>query len=201
MATASICAKLKNGQDASCAAPVRRYYQQTVVINKDDIDPDSIVISVPTSLAPDCAYTVEFSLKDGTTGYKFIGSENGSTYKGYFDKTLSDLGYAQYTHNAQLLVVGADEATKCILDSLGKGNYVVAYQFADGTVEIYGLEYGLTAGDYTYDVQEGGGGTPIILSSRETAPERYVPLVYKSGTPGGETADFDSAFANGAPSV
>lgn len=199
MATASICAKLKNGQDASCVAPVRRYYQQAVVINKDDID--TFTVNVPTSLDPDCVYTAEFSLKEGTTGYKFIGSENGSAYKGYFDKTLSDLGYAQYTHNAQILVVGADEATKCILDSLGKGNYVVAFQFADGTVEIYGLEYGLTAGDYTYDPQEGGGGTPIILSSRETAPERYVPFVYKSAIPGGETADFDSAFANEAPSV
>lgn len=201
MAVTSICGTLKNGQDASCVSPVRRYYQQAVVINKTDIDPSTVVTTTPTAENPDCAYNVQFSLKQGATGHRFTGSENGSTYKGYFDKTVSDLGFAQYTHNAQILVVGADEESKCILDSLGKGNYVVAFQFSDGTVEIYGMENGLSAGDYTYDVQEGGGGTPIILSSRELAPEGLVPLVYKSLTPGGENADFDSAFANDLPSV
>lgn len=201
MAVASICGTLKNGQDASCIAPVRRYYQQAVVINKNDIDTTTVVITTPTAEEPTCAYSVEFSLKEGKTGYKFVGSENGSTYKGSFDKTLSDLGFVQYKHNAQILVIGADEESKCILDSLGKGTYVVAFQFSDGTVEIYGMQTGLTAGDYTYDVQEGGGGTPIILSSLDIAPEGYVPLIYKSGTTGGENADFDSAFANDAPSV
>ena len=201
MAIASICGTLKNGQDASCVAPVRRYFQQAVVINQDDIDQTTVDITVPTAENPTCAYNVAFSLKEGKTGYRFAGSENGSTYKGYFDKSVSDLGFVQYKHNSQLLVVGADEESKCVLDSLGKGNYVVANQFSDGTVEIYGMQNGLVAGDYTYDVQEGGGGTPIILSSRETAPENYVPLIYKSATLNGENADFDSAFANEAPSV
>lgn len=201
MAVASICGTLKNGQDASCIAPARRFYQQAVIINKSHIDPASVVLSVPTSDAPECLYNVQFSLKTGETGLRFTGPESGSSYKGYFDKTNSDLGYSQYVHNAQILVVGSSEEAKCILDSLSKGKYVVAYQFTDGTVEIYGFQNGLTTGDFTYDVQEGGGGTAIVLSSLETAPENYVPLVYKSAVPGGENADFDSNFDNGAPSV
>lgn len=201
MAVASICGTLKNGQDASCVAPARRFYQQAVIINKSDIDPESVVLSVPTAEAPDCLYNVQFSLKEGKTGLRFTGPESGSSYKGYFDKSLSDLGFVQYVHHAQILVVGSDEDAKCILDSLGKGKYVVAYQFTDGTVEIYGWQNGLTAADFTYDAQEGGGGTPIDLASLETAPENYVPLVYKALIPGGETADFDSNFDNGAPSV
>ena len=169
---------------------------------------------LPDTSAVPCEYTVQFSLKDGKTGYRFSGPEAGSTYKGYFDKSTSDLGFAQYKHNAQILVVGSTEEAKCIIDSLSKGSYVVAYQFTDGTVEIYGFQTGLTTGDFTYDVQEGGGGTDrsgtgsqnpgrtaIVLSSLDTAPENLVPLVYKSLVPGSETADFDSNFENGAPSV
>ena len=201
MAVASICGTLKNGQDASCIAPARRFYQQAVIINKSDIEPTSVVLSVPTAEAPECLYNVQFSLKTGKTGLRFTGPESGSSYKGYFDKTNSDLGFSQYVHNAQILVVGSTEEAKCILDSLSKGKYVVVFQFTDGTVEVYGFQNGLTTGDFTYDVQEGGGGTAIVLSSLETAPENYVPLVYKSLVVDGENADFDSNFDNGAPSV
>jgi len=199
MAITSICAILKNGQDAACIAPVRRFYQQAVLINKTDIDTATVVLSIPTDST--CAYNVQFSLKEGKTGLRFTGSESGSTYKGYFDKSISDLGYVQYKHNAQILVVGSTEESKCILDSIGKGKFVAAYQFTDGSVEVYGWENGLSAGDFTYDVQEGGGGTAIVLSSMDLSPENYVPLVYKSLTLNGETADFDANFENAAPSV
>lgn len=199
MAITSVCGSLKNGQDASCIAPVRRYYQQAVLINKADIE--TYTINKPTEEDPTCKYSVEFSLKSGKTGYRFTGSEGGSSYKGYFDKSTSDLGYPQYKHNAQILIVGSDEEAKCILDSISKGRIVVAYQFTDGTVEIYGIEQGLTTGDFTYDVQEGGGGTAVVLSSLDVAPENLVPLVYKSAVDGGESADFDANFENNAPSV
>lgn len=201
MAIFSICGNLKNGQDASCIAPARRFYQQAVLINLGDIDRTTEVITTPTAEVPDCAYSVQFSLKDGKTGYRFTGPESGSSYKGYFDKSNADLGFVQYKHNAQILVVGSDEEAKCILDSLSKGKYAVAYQFTDGTVEIYGYVNGLTTGDFTYDVQEGGGGTAIVLSSLDTAPENFAPLVYVSAVPGSESADFDANFDNGAPSV
>lgn len=197
MAITSVCGTLMNGQDASCVSPSRRYFQQAVVINKSDIA--SFTITAPTE-ANACAYHVEFSLKEGKTGFLFAGSENGSVYKGFFDKSQSDLGFAQYAHSVQMLVVGADEAAKCVLDALGKGSYVVALQIGD-LIEVYGVQNGLVAGDYTYDLQEGGGGSAIVLSSAETAPESRLPLVYKSATPDGEVADFDSLFANEEPSV
>lgn len=202
MAVTSPCAELKGGQDISCTSPLRRFYQQAVIINKSDIDTTTVEITAPTTGGgtPTCAYNVQFSLKTGKTGYMFKGSENGSVYKGYFDKATNEtFGVPDYTHHVQILLVGVSEETKCYLDALDKGSYVVAMQFADGTVEMYGFQSGMTTEDYTYDPQEGGGGTPIILSSREISPEPRVPLVYKSQVEGGETADFDSLFANDTP--
>ena len=82
-----------------------------------------------------------------------------------------------------MLAGGVSEAVKCILDSIDKGSFVAAFQLGDGTVEILGIENGLTTGDYTYDVQGGGGGTAVVLSSLEDAPERYLPLIYESAVP------------------
>jgi hypothetical protein len=192
MAITSICGTLKAGLDLSCVAPTRRYYQQAVIINKADIE--TITVNPPT--AETCAYTVEFSLKDGKTGYRILGGANGSTFKGMFAKSVNDTtGIVEYIHTAQLLIAGVDAATKCVLDALDKGSYVVALQIGN-TVEIFGIQNGLTTGDYTYDVQEGGGGAAIPLQSREDAPEGYLPLVYESAVPGSEVADFDDMFAN-----
>lgn len=194
MAIQSLCAKLFNGFDASCDAPTRKYYQQAVLINKSDIE--TYTITKPDYGTPTCNYKVAFTLKSGATGYKFIGPEAGSNYFGSYDKTRNDLGYAQYIHNTQILIAGVDETTKCILDSLDKGSFVVALQLKDGTVEIYGVVNGLTTGDYTYNIQEGGGGTSVQLSSLEDAPESSLPFVYESAVPGSESADFDANFSN-----
>ena len=194
MADLSLCAKLFNGLDVSCDVPQRKYYQQACIINKDDID--VVVITLPDSEGKLCEYKATMSLKVGTTGYKFLGPEKGSSFKGFVSKSTSDLGYPQYNHQTQILVSGVDKETKCILDSLDKGSFVVAMQLKDGTVELYGLGNGLTTGDYDYDIQEGGGGTAIILSSLEDAPEGYLPLIYESAIPGSENADFDVCFEN-----
>lgn len=192
MAVINLCAKLVNGLDFSCDAPVRKYFQQAVVINKSDIE-------TYTKNLPDgetCAYTVNFTLKPGTTGYRISGANGGSNFFGSFDKSVSDNGYPQYIHNASMFIAGISEEAKCILDSLDKGQFVVAYQMTDGTVEIYGIDNGLVSTDYTFDVQGGAGGTPVVLSSLEDAPENYLPMLYESAIPGQEGADFDEAFAN-----
>ena len=193
MAVQSICAKLFNELDGGCNSPVRKYYQQAVLINKSDID--TYTVTTQDAVTETCNYKVVFTLKSGTTGYRITGSEAGSSFFGSFDKTRSDLGYAQYIHNTGVLITGVDEASKCILDSLDKGSFVVALQLKDGTVEIFGIVNGLTTGDYSYNIQEGGGGTQIILSSLEDAPEANIPLVYESAVPGQESTDFDDAFA------
>jgi len=201
MAIESICATLLAGQETTCEPIKRRYFQQAVIIPKQDIDPSSVVITKTDyeSETPTCSYNVSFQLKEGKSGKVFIGPSNGSNFFGAYDKTTSDLGFSQYTHRASILIVGATEVAKCILESLDKGNYVVAYQFTDGTVEVYGFENGLSTGDYSYDVQGGGGGSVIELTSNENAPENYLPLIYKSLTPGQEGEDFDSGFENPAP--
>lgn len=193
MAIQSLCAKLFNGLDVSCVKPVSKYYQQAVIINKSDIDTETITL--PNAETEECAYTVTFALKAGTTGYRIQGAEAGSSFYGSVSKTRNDLGYAQYMHNVGILVAGLSEASKCILDSLDKGSFVIALQAKDGTVEVFGLTNGLTTGDYEYNIQEGGGGTQIILSSLEDAQEANLPLIYESAVPGQETEDFDDAFA------
>jgi hypothetical protein len=198
MAVLPLCARLLNGQDAACTPLKRKYFQQAVVINKVDIETLTITKTDFETETPECKYQVEFTLKEGATGYRFTGPENGSSYFGRFNKATSDLGFPSYTHEVQMLVVGADEVSKCILESLDKGSYLVALQFTDGTVEIYGAENGLSTGDYTYSVAENGGGTAIVLSSNEQTPESYLPLVYVSAVPGQESADFDAAFENPA---
>ena len=196
MAIISTCAKLFSGFDASCDSPVRQYFQQAVLINKSDIETLTITKTDTQTSPPTCQYFVEFSLKVDTTGYVFQGSEAGSNFFGSFDKTRSDLGFPQYVHNVQVLATGISEQIKCIVDSLDKGSFIAALQLKDGTVEIYGAENGLSTGDYSNNIQEGGGGAPILLSSLENSPENNLPLVYKSASPGGEGADFDSAFSN-----
>lgn len=197
MAVQSICALLANGYDGSCITPVRKFYQQAVLINKSDIAV-GYTITLPDPETGACEYKVSFALKEGKTGYPIIGAEAGSSFYGSFDKSRSDLGYPQYIHNVGILITGVTEAAKCILAALDKGSFVVALQLKDGTVEIYGFTNGLTTGDYSYNVQEGGGGSPIILSSLEDAPEGNLPLVYESAVPGQENEDFDDAFAVGS---
>lgn len=192
MAVQSICAKLFNGLDVSCDAPTRKYYQQAVLINKSDIN--TYAVTLPDADTQTCDYKVVFDLKAGTTGYRIIGAEAGSSFFGSVDKSRSDLGYAQYVHNAGILISGITEESKCILSALDKGSFVAALQLKDGTVEIYGLVNGLTTGDYSYNLQEGGGGTQIVLSSLENAPEGTLPLIYESAVPGQESTDFDDAF-------
>lgn len=196
MSSQSACARLKNNRDGSCDAPVRKFDQCAVIINWDDIE--TYTENKPT--ADTCQYTVEFTLAEGTTGYSIKGPEAGSSFFGSFDKGRGDLGYAEYIHNASILMAGIDEAGNCILDALDKGKFVVALRLSDGTVVIYGIVNGLTTGDYTYDPQAGGGGAPILLSSMEDAPEARLPYIYKSATLNGESADFDALFANAASS-
>lgn len=198
MAVISSCAELHLGQDTSCASLTKKYYQQAVLINKADIESYEIVKSDPSAPTYECKYHVTFTLKEGKTGYRFTGPNGGNAYFGNYDKSRNDLSYPQYLHRVQILVAGATEQAKCILDSLDKGNFVAAMQLMDGTVEVYGIENGMSSADYTYDLQANGGATAIPIQSADETQENNIPLVYKSETEGGEAADFDSNFAAAA---
>ena len=193
MANTSICAELTNGLDLSCVRSLpKKYYQEAVIINFNDIDR---TVSTLGNFAAACDYTVQMVLKAGKSGVQVKLPDNGSAIKGFFAKSKTDNGFVQYLHQVQILVAGASKEIKCILDKLDRGRYVIAVQLSDGTVEVYGYENGLSTGDYTYDIQEGGGGSLIILQSDENAQEGTLPLVYKSNPVGAEDADFNEQFA------
>jgi hypothetical protein len=190
------CEKLRNGLQIECGSIIKNYYQQVVLINRQDVLNKQILTSrVSINDEYDCRYKLIFNLKEGLSGFRFSSSQTGSTIFGVVEKTTVQ-GIPQYMHSVTIVVAGVSQQVKCTLQQLDNADYFCALQLYDGTVEIYGLQNGLTTGDFTYDVQEGGGGTAIVLSSLETAPESLVPLVYKSLVPGSETADFDSNFSN-----
>ena len=193
MANTAICAELDGVVDLSCIRTlVKKYFQEIVIINFNDIDRTASVINQAGAL---CDYSVSMVLKAGKKGVMLKLPENGNTIRGSFAKTTSDLGFIQYLHTVQILIAGVTKEIKCILDKLDRGRYVVAAQLADGTVEIYGFQNGLTTGDYTYDLVEGGGGAKIPLQSKDTEQETLLPLIYKPAVPGSENADFNEQFS------
>lgn len=194
MATSNICAELQDGFDLSCIRNlVKKYAQEAVIINYNDIDHN---VSVPSGIDGEtCDYTVQLTLKPGKTGVRVKLPGSGSSIKGFTAKSKDDNSFVQYLHQVQILAAGVTAAQKCILDKLDHGSYVVAVQ-AGTTVEIYGLQNGLSTGDYTLDIAEGGGATLIVLQSDENAQESFLPLVYKPQTGGDAVADFDELFAS-----
>ena len=193
MANTAICAELDGVVDLSCIRTlVKKYFQEIVIINFNDIDRTASVINQAGAL---CDYSVSMVLKAGKKGVMLKLPENGNTIRGSYAKSTSDLGFIQYLHTVQILIAGVTKEIKCILDKLDRGRYVVAAQLADGTVEIYGYENGLTTGDYTFDLVEGGGGAKIPLQSKDAEQESMLPLIYKPAVPGSENADFNEQFS------
>ena len=193
MANTAICAELEGNIDLSCLrALVKKYFQEVVIINFNDIDREASTLNMGSGAT--CDYTVSMVLKEGKKGVMIKLPENGGTIKGTYAKSTSDLGFNQYLHTVNILMAGASAAIKCALDKLDRGRYVVAAQLSDGTVEIYGWENGLTTGDYTFDLVDGGGGTVIPLQSKEAEQESMIPLIYKSAVTGSENADFNEQF-------
>lgn len=124
-----------------------------------------------------------------------IPETSGSIF-GTAAKTTADVtGLPQYLHLVQILAIGISAEIKCLLDKLGRGKFIVAAQLADGTVEIYGWENGLSAGDYTIDMAGGGGASVVPLQSKDTEQESMLPLIYKPQASGNANADFNEQFA------
>lgn len=194
MALSPVCGVLKSGQDLSCKSVISRFYQQLVLINYSDIDGKTINTE---STGSTCNHNVSFTLKTGKEGFRFMLSENGTAVSGTYEKSVNDFGYPTFRHIVNMALAGADEATKCAIESLSKGRFVAALQMGE-IIEIYGIEQGLAAGDFTADPQGNSGFIPLTLESSENAPEGHVPLVYKAGVPGQEIEDFDANFKQGA---
>lgn len=175
------CKELLRGHDVTCELPVRKYWQQIVLVNIDDVDQVGYDVN-------DVNHVIVFNLSEGATGYKYIGNDVASLYTASFSK-ITRKGQPLYNHTVNLPVIGVSVETKLVLKELDLANYFAAIQFRDGTVEIYGFENGLTTADYTYDAQNGLGGIGLSLVSK--FPEDEIPYVY-----GGDSINFDNNFAD-----
>jgi len=193
MANNIVCAELTGAIDYSCIRNFpKKYFQEAVIINLNDIDKkNSIIGTIGTSA---CDYTLRMVLKSLKKGIQVKLPATGNAIKGFTAKSKTDNGWVQYLHQVQFLMLGASALAKCQMDKLDHGRYAVALQATDGTVEIYGYENGLTTADYTYDITEGGGGSLIVLQSDENAQESMLPLVYKPTALGDANADFNEQF-------
>jgi len=190
------CQKLRQGQNNDCPPRNNKYYQQVVLVNRDDLLNKRVLLS-NVSLEDEytCRHRVLFNLMESKTGYRFSINENASSIFANSEKTVQE-GIAQYLHNVTIIVSGVDEQTECLLEQLDNGDYFAALQFYDGTVKIFGFEFGLSTSGYTYDPMNGGGGSVIQLKSLPDSLENYHPFVYISSVDGNEIADFDNNFSD-----
>lgn len=180
----------------SCATHAKRYFQQCVLVNRSDIEEKAILTSyVDVEGEYHCRHRVLFKLFDGLSGLRFTLGENASTIYGTSEKTVEN-GIPQYIHTVNIAVLGVSEVAKCIQSQLDYSDYFAALQLYDGTVEIFGFEYGLATQDYTYDPQNTGGGSILKLTSLDDSLEDELPFIYRSSTEGGENEDFDNNFLN-----
>jgi hypothetical protein len=188
------CIELRQGQDSSCGAYGKKYFQQIVLVNKQDVEEYQILTStVNISDEFTCRHRLRFRLYEGKSGFRFTAAELGNSAFASFEKTVKE-GFPQYVHNIQVPVMGVDEQVKCLLKQLDNADYFGAAQFSDGTVEIYGFDYGLTSKGYNYDAQNGSGGSILNLSSLNDALEDEPPFVYESGIGGNANDDFNNNF-------
>lgn len=189
------CINLRQGQDSSCNTYARKYYQQVVLVNKSDVK--NVLIVTPSTDFDDeftCRYRISFQLYEGKTGYRFTSTDKGNNVFAMFSKSVKE-GFPQYKHTVQLPIFGVDEKTKCVIDQLDFAEYFAAVQYQDGTVEIYGYEFGLKTEDYEYNPANNNGGSLINLSSDEDGLEDEKPFIYISGIDGNESIDFDNNFS------
>lgn len=185
------CEKLRQGLDLTCTVPARRYFQQVVLVNREDVDQKNILTSTVTIEDEyTCRHRVVFSLKEGKTGYRFsLGETSGSIFPS-FEKTEVE-GIPQYRHSVNIVLMGVSEEIKCLMKQLDYGDYFAAVQYYDNTIEIYGFESGLTTSGYGYDPQNSAGGGVIKLNSMNDALEDEPPFIYA-----GDPADFDNNFSD-----
>jgi len=191
----SVCDKIRGGLDMTCINYQRRYYQQAVIVNRADVANFRIVTSYSDIEGEYfCRNRVYFDLLEGKTGFRFKMGENATSISGSAAKKEVE-NIPQYDHNVNLVILGVDEQAKCLLNQLDKGDYFAALQFYDGTIEIFGFEFGLTTSNYDYNPTNTGGGAVLKLTSLNESPEDELPFIYKNQT-GTEVTDFDNNFAN-----
>lgn len=180
------CSFINKGLNMKCGTPYRRYFQELVLVNKADVK--SYLIQTYQN-STERMNRVRFQLHEGKKGHRFSLPEKGNNLIPSFTKS-SDGFRSEYSHRIQTYILGISEDVKYTLRTLDDGDYFGAVKYLDGTVEIYGFQYGLTTNNYEYNPQEQSGGSPLDLIS-ETL-EDFPPLIYHSL--GNSEEDFDNDF-------
>lgn len=183
------CGLLDKGIDLRCKTIYRKYVQKAVIINFDDIDSaNTKYYGFPK---------VMFYLKDDKIGYAITATDQSEQIEGSFSFSRNK-NVKLYKHSVSIPIVGVDEDSKVLLKQLDDGKYVVALKFNDGTINIYGLRYGLEITPYSYSAQNDQGGGIVQLESIND--EYNPPLIYDTSL--GSVNDFDNLFKpNGGPII
>jgi len=186
----SLCDKLRQGFQLDCESLTRKYYQQVVLVNRQDVNNKLIQVALIQGDNYTCRHRVSFDLKTGKTGFRFTGDEKSKVIYPSFDKTDNN-GIPQYAHNINIIIAGIQESEKCLIKQLDYGDYFAAIQLYNGLVEIYGFEYGLSTKNYSYNIQSNSGGGILTLSSLADSLEDEPPFIYD-----GLISDFDNNFSD-----
>lgn len=187
------CIRLISGQNSECSNYSRKYYQQVVLINKDDVE--QFILLLPKTNLDDsyeCRYRIAFKLKENKSGIRYTASEKANIINGSFSRSLKE-NIPQYKHNVQIPMFGIGEDTKCMLHQLDLSNYFAVLQSYNNIIEVFGFENGLDLDDFDYNIQNSGGNV-MVLTSGSDALEDTMPLVYFSS--GNPIDDFDNNFSN-----
>lgn len=184
------CIKLKRDLNVACAKPIRKFAQQVVLVNREDVEFERKNIIV-LGRTDGCSHNVYFRLKEGERGFRITAPDNGGAVFGAFSKSEKD-GIPQYKHSVQIPIVGMSEQIMCLLNELDKADYFAALQFGNDII-LYGYEFGLSSSNYDFDPQNNFGGMLLTLTTDDDFLEDTTPLIYRSQS-GTEIEDFDNNF-------
>lgn len=188
------CERLRMDMNNACTSVMRKYFQEVVLVNKNDIQ-EFYIQSPQFRDFVSNRYMVSFTIKPGTRGYRITNTYNGNVVFGSYNKTEEE-NIPQYKHIVQISMTGIDEETKAFLDQLDFSNYVAFIQSTNGLIEVYGFQYGLKTEDYEYNPVNNNGGALLTLSSDEDILEDERPYIYVSSIEGNENDDFNNNFEN-----
>lgn len=191
----NLCKDLLKGYDVGCEVAQRQFVQSVVLINKSDVLDYSInKPKLDINNNYNCAYSVNFRLKEGSKGKAISNLATGRSVSGTHESSLNDNVF-EYTHNVNFVVNGYDERTACFLHNLIKGYYFAALLLTDGTVIIYGFDHGLRLNGMNVDLAGNAGITSIKLSTGKNEEESDMPYIYKSAS-SSEVLDYENLFAD-----
>ena len=197
MALTTYCAKdLTIGSMFDCTAlPVKGFKPDAVIINRNDIDFDSITMqgTVPGSIV-----LATLPLKTGARAHAIIQA-SVSPFSG--TQISMEQGTFMNTFNKELhLIVFAqmDTGVAYITDALAQGEFVVVLRrkSPNGNTEypIFGLDSGLKATEITQDFySDDTNGAVAVTLTEEDAPlfERFL----RAGTSPGTVEDTEALLA------